>query len=237
MKVAVLADIHGNSVALGAVLKDASQKGAEKLIILGDLVGYYYDSKEVLQQLKEWDKEVISGNHERMLRKSLEDEGFARKYRAKYGSALSIATKTLGKEELAYLTSLPDHKAVKIDGVKFELHHGAPGDEDAYLYPDSKAEYFQKALAGEFDFVLIGHSHYQFNYSFNQKYLINPGSVGQSRLEGGLACWAIIDTRDQTHELIQTKFDVKGLLDQVELTDPGVEYLGKVLLRKNEQER
>lgn len=236
MKIAVLSDIHGNSVALSSVLSEATQKGVKKLLILGDLVGYYYNAKELLDQLKTWDKEVISGNHERMLKKSLEDKSFEKKYSAKYGSALMIASRTLSKEELSYLTSLPEHKIVEIDGVKFGLYHGTPSDKDAYLYPDSNVQDFQKTLSGQSDFVLVGHSHYQFDYSFNQKYLINPGSVGQSRLKGGLACWAIIDTADKSFELIQTKFDVTGLLDQVKLTDPDVKYLGKVLRRNNEKE-
>ncbi|MFO0212044.1 MAG: metallophosphoesterase family protein, partial [Pseudanabaena sp.] len=77
MKIGVLSDIHGNHLALEAVLKEARKLGVEKLLILGDLVGYYYHSVEVLRQLEEWSTEMIGGNHEEMMKLAQKDYAFS----------------------------------------------------------------------------------------------------------------------------------------------------------------
>ncbi|MDP3014481.1 MAG: YfcE family phosphodiesterase [Candidatus Subteraquimicrobiales bacterium] len=230
MKIAILADIHGNSIALEKVLNEARGKKIKKLFILGDLVGYYYRAKKVLELLSEWDREVIRGNHERMLKIIIEQPEFSEKYRRKCGSALDIVIKELNKDEIKYLQELPKNKIVEIDKIKFDLHHGAPQDEDVRLYPDSPEVEFEKALAQSADFVLVGHSHYQFKYCQFGKCLINPGSVGQSRLEGGIANWCIIDTGDKSVKLMKTKFNTKELAEEVKLIDPEIPYLGQVLM-------
>ena len=67
MKLGLLGDIHSNNLALQAVLAAASSSGVEKLLITGDLVGYYYAPLEVLEMLQPWDRHIVRGNHEDML--------------------------------------------------------------------------------------------------------------------------------------------------------------------------
>ena len=69
MKIGVLSDIHGNHIALEAVLTEAVSLDINRLCVLGDMVGYYYHPDRVLEMLKAWPVDVIQGNHERMLRK------------------------------------------------------------------------------------------------------------------------------------------------------------------------
>jgi len=232
MKIAILADIHGNAKALEAVLNDAKKQKVKKIFVLGDLIGYYYGAKEVLSLLHKWDKEVIQGNHERMLEIAIKDKVFARKYQKKYGSALKIAVKELNQKEIKFLLQLPPSKRVRVGRVSFDLYHGSPWDEDTYLYPDSAVRNFKKALETEANFVLVGHSHYQFGYSQNGKHLINPGSVGQSRLEGGIADWSIIETLDKSFEMMKTKFDIGKIAAKAKSLDPEVPYLWQVLRRR-----
>ena len=69
MKVAVLSDIHGNHYALKEVLNIARNEKVEKLLVLGDIVGYYYHPEKVMDMIKDWDYELIKGNHEILLEK------------------------------------------------------------------------------------------------------------------------------------------------------------------------
>ena len=71
MKIAILADIHGNHYALLQVLRKAKQLKVEKILILGDLIGYYYYPEKVLEMLSEWDCKFIKGNHEDLLKEIL----------------------------------------------------------------------------------------------------------------------------------------------------------------------
>ncbi len=231
MKVGILSDIHGNHYALKEVLKEARQIGIEKLLVLGDIVGYYYRPDLVLKLLSEWDYDIIKGNHEELLEKRYGNEIDAVELKKKYGSGHEAALKNLDSETLQWLFSLPEHKVVTIDGVVFQLNHGSPESIDEYIYPDAPVEKLERCNSDEYDFVLIGHSHYAFSYQCTNSMLINCGSVGQSRQKGGVAYWATVDTKDKGFAINTTPYDISGLLADVKENDPKAEYSYKILLR------
>jgi putative phosphoesterase len=232
MKIAVLSDIHGNSVALKAVLNEAKQENIQKLLILGDLVGYYYSPDEVLEMLSYWSSVMIKGNHEKLLL-DLYSTGINSDFLSyKYGKSHEISLKKLSRNQILFLKNLPERRTIKINSVSFQLNHGSPWDNECYLYPDSPIELFERCNSDEHDFVLIGHSHYSFSYKCKSSILINAGSVGQSREKGGVATWAIINTSDKSFAIKGTKYDIKSLLFEVETYDPNILYNKTILLRK-----
>src|SRR5205809_7092031 len=64
MRTAVLSDIHSNLEALDAVLTAADEAGCERIIVLGDIVGYGADPDAVIARLAERDAIAIAGNHD-----------------------------------------------------------------------------------------------------------------------------------------------------------------------------
>jgi len=70
VKLGLLGDVHGNDNSLAAVLRAASKAKVDKLLVTGDLVGYYFSPREVLNLLSGWDCYIVSGNHEVMLSQS-----------------------------------------------------------------------------------------------------------------------------------------------------------------------
>ena len=62
MKIAIISDIHGNYEALFSVLEKAKKESVEHLLILGDIVGYYYHPDKVLNLLAQWSYDMIKGN-------------------------------------------------------------------------------------------------------------------------------------------------------------------------------
>ena len=72
MKIGVISDIHANIFALDNVLKEMSKYDVSKILVAGDLIGYYYWPKEVVSRLMT-DEDVfcIAGNHEKLLKNSL----------------------------------------------------------------------------------------------------------------------------------------------------------------------
>ena len=74
MKRAILSDIHANLEALQAVLADAAEQGAEKIICLGDLIGYGPNPRECMDLIMEFDA-CILGNHD--LGALFDPEGFS----------------------------------------------------------------------------------------------------------------------------------------------------------------
>jgi len=73
MKIAILSDIHGNDTALKAVLMEIDKLGVDKILFLGDYVGYYYTPDIIFDLIKDYDKELIKGNHELLLEQALDN--------------------------------------------------------------------------------------------------------------------------------------------------------------------
>ncbi len=231
MKVGIISDIHGNHYALEAVLKTAKKEGIEKLLVLGDIVGYYYHPELVLNMLSEWDYEIIKGNHEVLLQDLKENKIDPEVLKEKYGRGHEQALKNIDYKTQEWLFALPEQKSIVIDAVTFQMNHGSPSSLDEYIYPDATLEQLEKCNSSTHDFVLIGHSHYAFSHQCSHSTLINCGSVGQSRQKGGQAYWLVIDTADKSFEIKATPYNTSKLLEEIQLFESKIGYSSKILQR------
>jgi predicted phosphodiesterase len=139
MKIGILADIHANKFALKNVLEDAKQLNVEHLLILGDTIGYYYWSSDVLNLLSNFKSQIdmIAGNHEIMFKSALENKNSIKQITEKYGSGIKQAIKNLSKQQQKFLNDLPDTKSLHIDGCNILMCHGSPTNKQEYIYPDA----------------------------------------------------------------------------------------------------
>lgn len=231
MKIAVISDIHGNYDALVEVLKRAKAENVGHLLILGDIVGYYYHPDKILEALSEWSFDMIKGNHESILEDLINNPSIGGSIRLKYGSGHQDAIDKLTKKQLEYLKNLPEKKSVQFDDISLLMSHGSPWSNDYYIYPDCTKDIISKCDSREHDFVLIGHSHYAFAFKNAHSVLINPGSVGQSRQNGGKASWCIVNTENGCFQLLSTDYSIEKLINEVSEKDSDIEYLTKVLRR------
>lgn len=231
MKIGLLGDIHGNHLALQAVLAAASSSGAEKLLVTGDLIGYYYAPLQVLELLRPWDSHVVRGNHENMLNTARTDSAFLAQVDARYGSGLRIAIEQLGEQQLDALCNLPHPLELAINGCKIMLCHGTPWDNDQYAYPDAQPELLERCAVSGFDLVVLGHSHYPMQKKIGKTLVVNPGSVGQTRNRQPGAHWAIFDTTSRNLEFRQEQYDSFALVREAQQRHPELPYLADVLIR------
>jgi len=231
MKIAVISDIHGNYDALVEVLKKAKQEGVAHLLVLGDIVGYYYHPEKILKTLSEWSFDMIKGNHEYILEDLIADPSLGASIRLKYGSGHKEAIDKLSPQQLDFLRDLPETKSVQFEGISFLMSHGSPWSNDFYIYPDCDGATVKKCDSMAHDFVLIGHSHYAFAFKNDNSILINPGSVGQSRQTGGKASWCIINIDNGCFQMLSTDYSVENLITEVAEKDEDISYLKEVLTR------
>jgi putative phosphoesterase len=231
MKIGVISDVHGNIDALIEVLDKAKKEGVDHLLVLGDLVGYYYHPDKILDLLSRWSSDIIKGNHEKILEDLIVDSSLGESIRLKYGSGHQEAINKLTKEQLVYLKNLPETKSVQFNDTCLLMCHGSPWSIDYYIYPDCKKEIILKCDSKEHDFVLVGHSHYAFAIQNENSILINPGSVGQSRQTGGKASWCIINTENKCFQMLTTDYNTNKLLSEVAEEDPEIKYLTEILKR------
>jgi putative phosphoesterase len=229
--IAILSDIHGNSAALTQVLAEASRLKVGHLLILGDQIGYYYDAPGVCDLLDSWSRDAIRGNHEDMLLDHINCTLDIEAHRKRYGKAIEIASKTLSGRQLEDFQNQPRTKRLSIDGVRILMAHGAPWSTEEYVYPDADELVLNRCDFRDCDFIFLGHTHYPFIYAGNNSAVINPGSVGQSRVCGGIADWGILNTRNGVYIPKNTPYDVTALCQLAKETDPDVPYLYEVLIR------
>ncbi|MDX3895329.1 metallophosphoesterase family protein [Pusillimonas sp.] len=231
MKVALLSDIHANIYALKAVVDDLNKEGVVRILVAGDLVGYYYWPKQVVELLMADERFVcIRGNHENILRQVLKDDEAAKHFRRKYGSGYESCRRDLSAVQLEWLLSLPNHMRVKVGGLDFYLGHGSLTDTDEYIYPDTP---IGKLLSNysDLEFTVFGHTHYPFFHQYSGRCLLNPGSVGQPRDQGGLASYIIINCENRAIRFKRKAFDVQPILSAARENDPSLGYLAEIMTR------
>jgi protein phosphatase len=187
MRILIISDVHANIEALQAL-----DERYDHLLCLGDLVDYGPSPREVLQWLRERASSIVRGNHDTAVGYRVDCQCVP-PYRE-----LSLATReymwqVLGEDELAYLRDLPVNRTLELGGARWYLCHAAPSNNlYRYLPQDSPEPVWQEEAARvEADFILIGHTHQQFVRAVGRQTFVNPGSLGQPKGVGPLACYAM----------------------------------------------
>lgn len=232
MKLALLADIHGNHFALQTVLAAASAAEVEMLLVSGDIVGYYFEPLRVWEMLHAWDHHLVRGNHEEMLARASSDPDFLAEVDARYGTGLRCAIEQLGPERLAMLGELPNVRDLQIADCRILMCHGSPWDTDQYIYPNAPVAMLERCAGQEFDLVLLGHTHYPMKYQVGRTLLVNPGSVGQPRNRRPGAYWALFDTATREVDMRCESYDASTLIAESRRRHPDLLYLADVLERR-----
>ena len=76
LKICLLADIRGNYSALEKVLRSAVKSGVERLVVAGDLIGYYSVPFQVFELLAKLERQILRGNVEDILENACSAVGF-----------------------------------------------------------------------------------------------------------------------------------------------------------------
>lgn len=212
MRIGVVSDIHGNIRAFEQCLDFLHQQKPDRIIFLGDAIGYLPFGVEVLSRLKEEGIECIKGNHEAMLTGILPV-----KEENKEIYKLSEQENKLSAELKKYIKSWKSFINIKIDGRKYFFVHGSPDNElTGYVYPDSDLSKYKDL---EWDVIVMGHTHYPFLTEASGKIFINTGSVGLPRDAGNLSSCVIIETHPFRVIHYRLKFDVNRILAEMNKED------------------
>jgi putative phosphoesterase len=231
MKIGLISDIHGNSMALAGVLAILREE-VDQILFLGDLCGYYPFVDECVSL---WDENCVigvRGNHDQVFLDCLQSGKQPNtEYEAQFGSALRRTLQNLSPSSVSFLQSLPLSRTVTQNGITIALYHGSPWNPlEGRVYPD----YDNWGLFGDVphEVILLGHTHYQVVKGYKDKLIINPGSVGQPRDHSGEACFAILDTTSGNVRRRRVPFDPRRLIGDAREHDPDFPYLVEVLIRR-----
>lgn len=235
MRVAILSDIHGNLVALEAVLADlAAQGGADALVIAGDLCLDGPRPREVLAHVRALGCAVVQGNTDRDL--ALPPAQTA----ARADAALLAWTRAqIGDEGVAYLSALPfAHRIPAPTGAGVLLVvHANPKDLDQHLPPFAPESQIAPLLADlppEVTTLAFGHLHLPYVRDLGRVRLIDIASVGlpkdgDRRAGYGLLTWA---GERWSAEQRRVEYPVEETVAQLRAAaPPGMDELLRTLLR------
>lgn len=201
MKIAIIADIHGNFEALKAVLAEIDRLRASAIYCLGDVVGYYSQVNECCQALREREIPCVMGNHDWYLAGG----GFCLRSRS-VNKILAYQRTIVEAEHLEWIRTFPLQREIG----EIRAVHGGWGDPlDEYLRPS--VEYFDRLHGRVF---ISGHTHVQTIQRFGEKIYCNPGSVGQPRDGDPRAAFALYESGDFT--LHRVEYDMHRVFDLME---------------------
>ena len=132
MRYAIISDIHANVEAFEAVLEDIDRRRVDKIVCLGDIVGYNASPNETINLFREKGIVSISGNHDSRAASDKEPFGFNPQAR----SAILWTRDQITPENKEYLASLPETLAV--DDIFFMVH-GSVNSSDDYILSTPEA--------------------------------------------------------------------------------------------------
>ncbi|MDD4876246.1 MAG: metallophosphoesterase family protein [Dehalococcoidales bacterium] len=227
MRYAIIADIHANLAAFKAVLNDIErQGGVEELWCLGDIVGYGPDPSQCIELLRQYKHVCVIGNHDMAVIGKLN----ITELNPEAAVVCRWTEQQLSTEDIDYLGNLPS----VIEKDNFTLVHGSPRQPvREYLMSISGANenfsYFKT------QFCLVGHSHIPalFRYRADDtclstplmpnikvilgknRFIINPGSVGQPRDNDPRASYAIYDDGAEMIIPYRVRYDTSVTQDRM----------------------
>ncbi len=252
--IAIISDIHSNTAALTAVLDDITQRNVERIICLGDVVGYGPDPCGCIDLVMERCSVTVLGNHDCAVtyepsnfnlgaesacywtRTALEDNGDVEERAARWD----------------FLGNLPVKATCDASDLnlgEIELVHGSPRRPiNEYIFPDDIYNNPNK-IRGLFDRIdrlcFVGHTHvpgvfldtpdfyspeeleWAFEVDPKRKAIINVGSVGQPRDSDPRAGYVLVESG--AVRFIRVPYDIEETVRQVREISELDDYLGSRL--------
>jgi predicted phosphodiesterase len=227
MRLAVFSDTHGNYDAFEQVLRDIDRSAVDKVISLGDNIGYGPEPDRVIKKLKTLKIPSVLGNHE----VAVEDDEYLNWFNPAARKSLIKTRKMLSKASLRHILQFMPY--IKSNDCRFV--HGFPPDSSLiYMFQVSesrKQEVFEEMTER---LCFIGHTHtlevmgyaekeiqYQdlpegfLHLDPEKKYIINIGSVGQPRDSSNHAKYVIWDSAQDSLELRFVEYDIASVVKKI----------------------
>lgn len=210
MRYAIISDVHANESALRLALEDAAVHGAERVLCLGDVVGYGPLPEETVALVRKSAGTTLCGNHDDAVsgRQGADD------FIALAGDAVKRHRDVLKSDDLAWLRGLP--YVCALEGAV--AAHGDFVDPPAFNYIDDEESAARNFAATDAPLMFVGHTHVpgffltgrsgsvyrmapqDFTLEAGKRYIVNPGSVGYPRENNGtcLSSYVLYDSTART---------------------------------------
>lgn len=216
-RIAALSDVHGNAVALEAVLADVAKAKPDAVVVAGDLVLNGPEPALVIDVLRNLAGDgalVVSGNTDI----AVADFDFAAAFPWMTDGvpdaivdAAEWAHEALGPDRLDWIRRLPSERRWRADDDTLVLVcHASPGSQTAGFDQDlDPSVTIERVARTDARVIVCGHTHWPEVRDLGWKVIVNDGSAGYVFDGDPTASWALIDIADEnvTAEIKRTEFD------------------------------
>lgn len=243
MRVAIFSDVHGNTIALDAVLSDiASAGGADAYWILGDLAALGPSPVAAVERLNALpNARFVRGNTDRYVCNLLDPQEAAAEIAQAPQSAPAVTTRLamlcwaqgalIASGWLDWLATLPLEQRVTLpDGTQVLLAHAAPGTDDGPgIRPTMSDAQVAAAVAGcDADLVFTAHTHWQLDRTIGDIRVVNLGSVSNPWAGDLRASYYLLEADDKGYRLENRRvtYDRDAVIAQLQrINHPGIQAL------------
>jgi putative phosphoesterase len=225
VRVAALADVHGNAPALEAVLAELDQEQPDLVVFCGDLTwGSLPQETLALVRGLNIPTRFVRGNADRMV--GVEEEGRGPWMTAQHTD-----------EDLAFLTTFEPTVTVDVDGLGSTCFcHGSPRSDEECVTERTPVERVREFMADREERVVVtAHVHLQYDRTVDTVRSVGPGSVGLPYGDQpGHAYWAVLGP---DVELRRTPYDLENAIELMRATDdPRAETIVELMLNPTPRE-
>jgi putative phosphoesterase len=176
MRVGLISDIHGNLLALEAVLAELEREAPDRLICLGDVVAGPR-ANETLARVRALECPVIMGNWD-----AWSVDGMPEASNPVEQLLYDIGgywAERLGEDDRDFIRTFVPRMQLDLDGTTLLCFHGSPTSYDHWIVATTSDNDVEEMLGGYDAPVLVGgHTHLQMVRRYSDSLFVNPGSVG-----------------------------------------------------------
>lgn len=180
MKIAFISDIHGNAVALEAVLNNIKKKEVDKIYVLGDICYRGPEPKRSLELVRSLHTDVIKGNADEWVVRGVREGEVPDKALELMNRERQWTVEQLEPSDIEYLKNLPTALEMNINGVNISAYHATPNNLFEIVLPHAEDEKIEETMMKPDDsqIYVYAHIHRPYIRYINGKVIMNIGSVG-----------------------------------------------------------
>jgi len=232
MRLAILSDIHGNPLALDAVLADIQSQGeVDAYWVLGDFAALGYDPVTPLEQVTalshasftrgNTDRYVVTQDLPVQPEKALQDSALLPEVIEATRSFSWTRGYVSAAGWLDWLMNLPLEVRLTLpDGTRLLGVHASPGRDDGPgIQPKHSDDQLEQRLAGcEADLVIVGHTHVPLDRQVGRIHVINLGSISNPVTLGLQATYVLLDANEHGYsvQLRRVDYDREAVIKAIE---------------------
>ena len=233
MKLAFISDIHGNAVALDAVLQDIKEKQVEKVFVLGDLCYRGAEPKRSLELVQSLNCDVIKGNADEWVVRGVREGEVPDPALEMMNKERDWTVSKLDERNIEYLSELPTEFNLAFGKVAIHAFHATPNSLFEVVQPfDSDEIVSEKLMVNNKGIYIYGHIHKPFIRYINGKCIINCGSVGLPFDGLNKSSYTILEIEENCVQVsnVRVSYDVEKVIRQFKESDyPNRELLSTIL--------